>query len=199
MLDLTVLYMSSILLKDIVDNSRTDKNTRHSYLDIYDLLFNGIQYKARNVLEVGIQQGGSIKLWRDYFTNAMVYGLDIIKFNEINSHLIKDDPRIVLYTGVNAYDSTFVANHLSHTKYDMMLDDGPHTLETMKQFIQMYLPLLSDTGIMAIEDVQDISWVHELKACVPDNLKQYVQVFDLRYRRNRYDDIIFVINRIPIG
>jgi hypothetical protein len=190
--------MSSIFLKDIVDNSRTDKNTRHSYLDIYDLLFNRIQFIARNVLEVGIQRGGSIKLWSDYFIAAKIFGLDIMNFNEINSHLIKDDPRVVLYTGVNAYDPTFVTNSLSHTRYDVMIDDGPHTLESMKQFIQLYVPLMSDIGILVIEDVQDISWIRELKSCFPDNLKQYVQVFDLRYRKNRRDDIIFAINKIPI-
>lgn len=190
--------MSGIFLKDIVDNSRTDKNTGHSYLDIYDLLFNRIQFIARNVLEVGIQRGGSIKLWSDYFTNAKVFGLDIMNFNEINSHLIKDDPRVVLYTGVNAYDPTFVTNSLSHTKYDVMIDDGPHTLESMKQFIELYVPLMSDIGILVIEDIQDISWIRELKSCVPDELKQYVQVFDLRYRKNRRDDIIFTINKIPI-
>jgi hypothetical protein len=190
--------MSSVFLKDIVDNSRTDKNTIHSYLDIYDLLFNRIQFVARNVLEVGIQRGGSMKLWSDYFMGAKIFGLDIMNFNEINSHLIKDDPRIVLYTGVNAYDPSFVTNSLSHTKYDVMIDDGPHTLESMKQFIHLYVPLMSEIGILVIEDVQDISWIRELISCVPDNLKQYVQVFDLRYRKNRRDDIIFAINKIPI-
>ena len=188
----------SVLLKDIVDNSRTDKNTSHSYLDIYDLLFNRIQFIARNVLEVGIQRGGSIKLWSDYFIHAKIYGLDIMDFDKINSHLIKDDPRVVLYTGVNAYDPTFITQTLSHMKFDVLIDDGPHTLESMKQFIQLYVPLMSNFGILVIEDIQDIAWIRELKACVPDNLKQFVQVFDLRYRRNRRDDIIFAINKIPI-
>jgi len=194
---LITIYMS-VLLKDIVDNSRTDKNTGHSYLDIYDLLFNRIQFIARNVLEVGIQRGGSIKLWSDYFIHAKIYGLDIMDFDKINSHLIKDDPRVVLYTGVNAYDPTFITQTLSHMKFDVLIDDGPHTLESMKQFIQLYVPLMSNFGILVIEDIQDIAWIRELKACVPDNLKQFIQVFDLRYRKNRRDDIIFAINKIPI-
>jgi hypothetical protein len=32
---------------------------------------------TKNILEIGIKLGGSIKLWHDFFTNAQVYGLDI--------------------------------------------------------------------------------------------------------------------------
>ena len=65
-------------LEEIVDNSRTDKNTVHSYLPLYQQLLINKKETAKNVLEVGIQNGGSIKLWSDFFKNATVYGLDII-------------------------------------------------------------------------------------------------------------------------
>jgi len=35
-----------------------------------------------------------------------------------------------------------------------MLDDGPHTLESMKQFIKLYSQIMTDDGILIIEDVQ---------------------------------------------
>lgn len=60
-------------LEKIVDNSRTDKNTIHSYLSLYQKLLITKKETAKNVLEVGIYNGGSIKLWSDYFTNANVY------------------------------------------------------------------------------------------------------------------------------
>ena len=65
-------------LEQIVDNTRTDKNTTHSYLPLYGSLFKDKKETTQNILEIGIQNGGSIKLWRDYFINATIYGLDII-------------------------------------------------------------------------------------------------------------------------
>ena len=34
--------------------------------------------KAKNIIEIGIQHGGSIKRWSDYFTNANVHGIDFM-------------------------------------------------------------------------------------------------------------------------
>ena len=70
-------------LEEIVDNSRTDKNTVHSYLPLYNNLLKSKKDTAKNVLEVGIFNGGSIKLWSDYFTNANVYGLDIMHIHHV--------------------------------------------------------------------------------------------------------------------
>ncbi len=63
-------------LEQIVDNTRTDKNTTHSYLLLYESLSKNKKETAQNILEIGIQNGGSIKLWRDYFLNVTIYGLD---------------------------------------------------------------------------------------------------------------------------
>jgi len=51
-----------------------------------------------------------------------------------------------------------------------MLDDGPHTLESMKQFIKLYSQIMTDDGILAIEDVQSWKWIDKLKNEVPENL-----------------------------
>ena len=76
-----------------------------------------------------------------------------------------------------------------------MLDDGPHSLESMIQFITLYSQIMTDDGILIIEDVQSIDWIDTLKMVVPESLKQYIEVFDLRANKNRYDDIVFTINK----
>ena len=76
-----------------------------------------------------------------------------------------------------------------------MLDDGPHTLDSMKTFIKLYSKLMANDGILIIEDVQDISWVEILKNEVPDNLKRFVRSYDLRTNKGRYDDIVFTIDK----
>lgn len=142
-------------LCDIVDNSRTDKNTVHSYLGLYESLLSSKKESATNILEVGIAQGGgSIKLWNDYFQNANVYGLDIIPKEMVWQYLYQLQ-RVSLFTSTNAYDRSFVESTFASKsiKFDMVLDDGPHSLESMIMFIKLFSPLLKDDGILIIEDV----------------------------------------------
>ena len=186
-------------LEQLVDNSRTDKNTVHSYLPLYEKLLNKKKNTATNVLEVGIYHGGSIKLWHDYFTNATVYGLDIMNINDVYEG-IKNNEKIVLHTSSDAYNMEFFnTNFLSkNIKFDLILDDGPHTLQSMIQFIQLYSQILADDGILIIEDVQSWEWIDILKSVVPEHLKNFIKIYDLRPNKGRYDDIVFSIDKFNI-
>ncbi len=75
-------------LKNLVDNSRTDKDTTHSYVDLYDKLLTHKKEKAKNILEIGINYGGTIKLWSDYFKNSNIYALDIMPIDCVWKELI---------------------------------------------------------------------------------------------------------------
>jgi len=191
-------------LLSLVDNRRTDKNAGHSYLNLYENLLNKYKYTPSNILEIGIgppprisglnDNGGSIKLWHDYFPNAQIYTADIIPLEDIANDL-KNNPRIHIILG-DAYDPKGESyNILNKIKYDFVLDDGPHSLDSMIRFICLYFPLLNDGGILIIEDVQDITWLDILKQHVPDAYKNNVQFHDLRHIINRYDDIVFVVTK----
>jgi len=133
---------------------------------------NGKKESARNVLEVGIYNGGSIKLWGEFFTNAIVYALDIIDDNSIWDEL-KNKNNIKIFSSTDAYDEN-IFNSIFLDKgirFDFMLDDGPHTLESMKQFIKLYSKLMTNDGIILIEDVQSIDWIPILIDVVPKHLK----------------------------
>jgi hypothetical protein len=183
-------------LLEIIDNTRTDKNTTHSYLSLYPKLLEKKKDTAKNILEIGIQDGGSIKLWHDYFVNATIYGLDIMNENKLWDK-IKNKDRIILHCSYNAYDTekfktTFLDKDI---KFDLILDDGPHTLDSMKTFIKLYSQIMTDDGILIIEDVQKWDWIDKLKEVVPEELKKYVKEYDLRKNKNRYDDIVFTIDK----
>ena len=191
-------------LETIVNNSLTDKNTGHSYLPLYQTLLEKKKETAQNVLEVGIgnfgpKNGGSIQLWRDFFTNATIYGLDILPIDRVIDELITDD-RVVLYTSIDAYDENFFKlNFLNENiKCDFMLDDGPHTLESMIQFIKLYSQIMTDDGILIIEDVQSIDWLDTLKTAVPEHLQPFIKTYDLRHIKGRYDDIVFTIDKFNV-
>jgi hypothetical protein len=180
----------------LLDNSRTDKNTVHSYLELYEKLLRPIKYKSLNVLEVGIFEGGSIKMWNDFFPNASVHGVDIIHINNVWEP-IRNNEKIILHTSTDAYDSNFVKKSFldSNIRFDFILDDGSHQLEDMKKFIKLYSEIMTEDGILIIEDVQDLNWLQILKDETPEDLKAYIKTYDLRENKNRYDDIVFTIDK----
>jgi hypothetical protein len=168
---------------------------------LYHELLKNKKETATDVLEVGIgdfghKNGGSIKLWRDYFTNATIYGLDILPKERVIDELLNDN-RVILHTSVDAYNEDFFTTNFlnKNMKFDFMLDDGPHTLESMLQFIRLYSQVMKDDGILIIEDVQSVDWIFLLRSEVPDHLKKYIVVYDLREIKNRYDDIVFTIDK----
>lgn len=187
-------------LMELVDNNRTDKNTIHAFLPLYDSLFKKKKYTATNVLEVGLGQRGnchcgSIKLWRDYFINATTWGIEFYDKSFVWEGILNDD-KIKLYTSIDAYDEENVEKILLSTniKFDILLDDGSHELEHMKQFVKLYHRLLKDDGILVIEDIPNIGWLNILSNEVPENLKKYIKTYDLRKEKNRFDDIVFTID-----
>lgn len=190
--------MDDVPLHDFIDDNETDKNTIHTYLGLYNHLLQPKKHNARHVLEIGIgcwkeKNGGSIDMWAKFFTNATVHAIEILDKDRVKDSLI-NNPKVKLYTSTDAYDPGFVQDAFKNIKFDMLLDDGPHTLESMISFIQLYSDKIADQGILMIEDVQSIEWIPKLKSVVPKHLLEYVRVYDLRMIKNRYDDIVFTID-----
>ena len=183
-------------LADLADPSRTDKNTTHSYLNLYEKLLSKRRENAKNLLEVGIWMGGSTKLWRDYFTRAEIHVLDIDPIEKIWDG-IKNDKRIIIHASTDAYNENVFIKKFGDKfgTFDIVIDDGPHTLDSMIKFLQLYPKLLNDKGILIIEDIQYIDWIEQLKNHVPEELKPYIRVYDLRNNKGRYDDIVLVIDK----
>jgi hypothetical protein len=180
-------------LISLIDDRFTDKNTIHFYIDTYEKLFQNKKNEYVNILEIGILEGGSIKLWRDYFVNGKIHAVDI-NLNHLKSDIL-NDKQITIYGKHNAYEHNFINAHLSDIKFDYLIDDGPHSLESMIFFIQNYTKLLTDDGVLVIEDVQDFSWIEKLKDATPEDLKSYIKVVDVRNVKNRYDDLMFIIDK----
>lgn len=80
--------------------------------------------------------------------------------------------------------------------YDFVLDDGPHSLESMVLCIELYHNLLTPNGILIIEDVQSIDWFDCLKKETPDHLQKYIKTYDLRKNKGRWDDLVFTIDKL---
>lgn len=183
--------MRSLLLLYEKYKHLTDKNTTHSYISsVYDNLFKEIQDTCTNILEIGIHEGGSIKLWKEYFINATIYGVD----NNQNLELFRYNPDKQIKVFVNdAYNLDFV-NSLPNN-FDLIIDDGPHTLDSMVRFLQYYQSKLNDNGILVIEDIPEINWIENFKSYIlPENIDRY-SVYDLREVKGRSDDILLIIDK----
>ena len=171
----------------------TDKNTIHSYLPLYDELLCRKKFTCRNMLEVGVCFGGSVELWDKYFPNGTITALDILEERKLPD-LLKNQNKIRMISG-DAYSPFLFTALFRGKKFDILLDDGPHTLESQIKFLNMYSLLLEDDGILIIEDVGDINYFEILKENTPPTLQPYIKTFDLRKNKNRYDDLVFCIDK----
>lgn len=174
-------------MQAIIDDRYTDKNTTHSYLDVYETLFSPIRESCSKILEVGVFHGGSIDLWSKYFPNAEVVGVDP---EPQLCYDFSSNDRITLFKQ-NAYDDVFVES-LGYGTYDIVIDDGPHTHQSMKDFASMFSKLLKPRGILVIEDIQSSEWIPSILSCLPTNMQNNAVVYDRRDIKGRYDDILIV-------
>lgn len=166
-----------------------DKGTVHNYINLYyENEFGSKKDEPLNILEIGVWAGGSMRLWDDFFTNSKITGLD--SHNYVND-MFKCYLR-TSYKHIDAYlDSTVDLFNDNH--FDYVIDDGPHTLESMVTCIQKYLPKVKSGGKVIIEDVQEIEWIKTLENCIDKNIAESWRTLDMRESKGRYDDIIFEI------
>jgi hypothetical protein len=165
----------------------TDKNTRHNYIDgFYEQEFKKYQDKENiSLLEIGIANGASLYLWSKYFKNSKITGIDIE--DRVVEQWKLDDIEYIFKDG---YEEDFVKTISS---YDIIIDDGPHTLESQLFSLKNYLPKVNKDGIFIIEDVAGHAALNELYKNTPDNLKENSRFVDLTASLNRYDNMLYII------
>ena len=73
----------TIDLNALAQKYGTDKtNKDHSYkgvtyLDIYHRYMSSKRLEVKTFIEIGVKNGASLRMWKDYFPNATIYGIDI--------------------------------------------------------------------------------------------------------------------------
>ncbi len=135
-------------------NPGTDKFDLGYITDVYADILNPLKYSAKRVFEIGIYKAHSLELWRNFFVNAEVVGVDI------NPPRRDFDRTRIQTLRANAYTPQFVSTLAS--PIDVIIDDGPHTYESMVSFLTLYPALLSKDGVLVLEDIIDISWTPRL-------------------------------------
>lgn len=172
----------------------TDKDTFHSYIEMYERFLAPLIDKAVVVAEVGIQYGGSMLLWQDYLPKAKFIYLDNVDIVHAKVYDNLDSKRSkILFEDAYTEEAAAKVRKLAPKGINFIIDDGPHTLESQCQFLSLYLPLLAEGGMAVIEDVQSTDWFTSLEQHVP---KGYAfEIIDLRGVKGRYDDLVFAVTR----
>lgn len=129
-------WMSKIYNNERIINTphiHTDKFYVHSYIPEYESLFKDLKETHINLLEIGIQCGGSLELFKRYFKNGTITGIDI---NDFPLWLSTSD-RIECFKK-NAYSSEALEMFKDET-FDIIIDDGPHDLNSMLYVSKFYI------------------------------------------------------------
>ena len=125
----------------------TDKAYYHAYTDFYYEHLKKLKYKKMNILELGINQGSSLKMLRDFFINSTIYGIDIVKSS------VKDYGERI-HTFLCSQDDEKLLNKLfNNIEFDIIIDDGSHM--TMHQLVSLGILFekVKKGGIYICEDI----------------------------------------------
>lgn len=141
----------------------------NKYDKVYFDLLDSKKGNITNVLEIGIgtivkdkessmyiykqndapqyTYGNSLRAWRDFFLNANIVGVDV------DETTMFEEERIKTFCS-SSFDKKNMNKILSGLdKFDLIIDDGLHTMEANLRTLEIVFPYLKDGGIYVIEDV----------------------------------------------
>lgn len=137
-------------LQVILNKYNTDKNSSiHNYGRQYDNLFQKYKNKRVKILELGVQKGQSLLVYKEYFKNyQLILGVDIDEkckqFEDINSN-------IHIEIG-NLSSDNFYEQIKKYGKFDIIIDDASHQCVDMIKSFEYLWECVEDDGIYIIED-----------------------------------------------
>jgi len=135
-----------------------------TYADFYEAMFGHCREYIGNVFECGVGRkfpnalsntgiigtpGASLKVWREYFPNAQIFGADI------NRDALFNEERISTYHVDQTSPESIgrLWEDVRVPKFDLMIDDGLHTFEAGVCMFENSIAKLKKNGVYVIEDV----------------------------------------------
>jgi len=180
----------------------------HNYTDFYELIFSPRRYSIGSLLECGIgtsnnefqnnmgekaNPGASLRVWREYFPNAEVTGIDIdpeVMFAEdrINTYCVDQTSEKSIKDFLDEHNGGF----------DIIIDDGLHGYHANVSLFENTIDRLSEDGLYIIEDVSYDN-LEKYREYFIDGLEQYHTKFiDLENpnRPYRKSDRLIIISSV---
>lgn len=124
------------------------------YFEIYDQHFKKFRGKKVIILEIGVSQGGSLQMWKNYFgPDAKIIGVDV-------NPLCKgfEESQIQIYIGSQS-DRIFLRNLKDKIpRIDILIDDGGHTMKQQIITFEELFDHIKDDGLYLCEDLHTSYW-----------------------------------------
>jgi hypothetical protein len=126
------------------------------YLDVYQELFEALQHKNISLLEIGIQNGGSLEIWAQYFPSGICFvGCD----NDSKCATLRfEDKRICTIIGDASLSSTASIIKEQFKPFQIIIDDGSHMSSDIIRAFCLYFEHLEVGGIFIAEDLHCSYW-----------------------------------------
>ncbi|MBH3345533.1 class I SAM-dependent methyltransferase [Pseudomonas parafulva] len=128
-----------------------------SYLPAYHKAFSSFTRKKISLLEIGIQNGGSLEIWAKYFPRAeLILGCDI---NEECEKLTFESPLISVVIGdITKATTLHSILAFSTSGFDIVIDDGSHFSQDIINAFLLLFPNIKPGGIFIAEDLHCSYW-----------------------------------------
>lgn len=174
----------------------TDKASDHSYDTVYSKLLSKYREKAGAILEIGVQYGGSALLWHEYLP---LYKLALIDIKNQVHPTIWDKLSADRYNYIEA--DAYTEETIEQLKqiypdgFDIIIEDGPHDIDTQTFTLREYSKLLKKGGTLVIEDIQNFEHIETMMSSINCNDYTSLKFIDLREVKGRRDDLIIVLTK----
>ncbi len=167
-----------------------DKGSTHSYIEVYEELLAPYRETSLDIIEIGLYDGHSYLMWKEYFTGGYVFGIDVDEqpLGKVDLRPVMDANRnfVTLCDGSDEKEVE-MRFPLEWHRWDVVIDDAAHTLEQQLKIYSVWKERLRPGAIYIIEDIQDI-----------DRDRHHFEelgfkILDRRSVKGRYDDVLAVI------
>ena len=140
-------------LGSILARHQSDKATYHGYERFYETVFEPFRDRTFNMLEIGLEDGASLRAWLEYFPKAHVYVMDIKSQGTGERHTILQGDQSSLP------DLERVCKSVG--KASIVIDDGSHVPEhQLLTFNTLFPNVLEEGGWFVLEDIETSYWTN---------------------------------------
>jgi len=143
------------LLDSIAIKYKSDKSSLyHNYAVKYDKLLSPFRESYKSILEIGVAQGQSVRMWAEYFPNAVIHGADISPASKICESY---SDRIKFHL-TDQSNLSQLKNLEQFSPFDLIIDDGNHFWYEQILTFNTLFPYLKSGGIYICEDTTTSYW-----------------------------------------
>ena len=157
--------MKTLLEIDKERGSGSDKERWHRYWSFYDRLLPAVfpkEESIRSLLEIGVWQGESLRTWKAFLPWAKIYGVDIDPNTKFEEERIS----------VSIQDSRSVSVRGQLDPFDILIDDGDHSLLGQTLTFQNCWKDVAPKGLYCIEDIES----YDNLSALMKNARSYTDV-----------------------